>query len=202
MNEYNYMFGNFTTRTFSDVFTPNENDITEGRTQSVDMFKYYMSNSGIPLKITEENLSTLFYLLFARYGNSHLSTPNEESFLYKVASTIFMYGPSWEKRLEIQDKLRELRDEDLLKGSEAIYNSANAPGTSIAGLTDSEGKLDFLNGQNTTAYRKSKMEAYATLMSVLETDVTREFIDKFAYLFLKMAQPYSPLYFKTEVTEQ
>lgn len=185
------LYGNFRTRTFAEIFTEQGFD-------SVQVFDTAIKECGIPLKITDNSLSTLFYLLYARYGNSHIASFDENTFLYKLASTIFMYGPTWEKRIEIQDKLRALQETDILKGSEAIYNTANAPGTEIAGLVDNEGKLDFLSGQNTTAYRKSKMEGYATLASLLETDVTKEFIDKFANLFLKIVEPYEPLWYVTE----
>lgn len=185
------LYGNFRTRTFAEIFTEKGFD-------SVQVFNTAIKECGIPLKIKDESLSTLFYLLYARYGNSHIASSDENTFLYKLASTIFMYGPTWEKRIEIQDKLRALQETDILKGSEAIYNTANAPGTEIAGLVDNEGKLDFLSGQNTTAYRKSKMEGYATLASLLETDVTKEFIDRFANLFLKIVEPYEPLWYVTE----
>lgn len=185
------LYGNFRTRTFAEIFT-------EQGLDSVQVFDTAVKECGIPLKIKDESLSTLFYLLYARYGNSHIASSDENTFLYKLASTIFMYGPTWEKRIEIQDKLRALQETDILKGSEAIYNTANAPGTEIAGLVDNEGKLDFLSGQNTTAYRKSKMEGYATLASLLETDVTKEFIDRFANLFLKIVEPYEPLWYVTE----
>lgn len=187
-------YGNFRTRTFAEIFTQEGED-------SVNIFTNDITNCGIPLKIREDSLTTLFYLLYARYGNSHISSSDENTFLYKLASTIFMYGPSWEKRVEIQDALRSLTEADLLKGSSAIYNTANAPGTSLADVTDEEGKVDYISGQNTTDYRKSKMEGYATLASLLETDVTKEFIDKFANLFLKIVQPYDPLWYVTEEVE-
>jgi hypothetical protein len=187
-------YGNFRTRTFAEIFTQEGED-------SVNIFTNDITNCGIPLKIREDSLTTLFYLLYARYGNSHISSSDENTFLYKLASTIFMYGPSWEKRVEIQDALRSLTEADLLKGSSAIYNTANAPGTSLADVTDEEGKVDYISGQNTTDYRKSKMEGFATLASLLETDVTKEFIDKFANLFLKIVQPYDPLWYVTEEVE-
>lgn len=189
----NDAFGNFRTRTFSEIFKPETTD-----KNSVDIFKEIFVDSGIPLKVSEESLTTIFYLLYARYGSSHIASYDENQFLYKLQSIIYMYGPTWEKRIEIQDKIRQLKEEDLLKGGQAIYNTASAPGTSIAGLVDAEGKLDYISGQNTTAYRKSKLEGYALLESLLETDVTKEFIDKFANLFLKMVEPYSPLWYATE----
>ena len=185
----NSPYGNFRTRTFSDIF------------EEYDVFDLTMKECGIPLKITEESLQTLYFLLYARYGNSHIASSDENQFAYKIASTIFMYGPTWEKRVEIQDSLRALNDAEITQGGTAIYNSANAPGTSLADNVGPDGKVDYISGQNTTDYRKSKIEGYAVLANLLETDVTKQFIDRFANLFLKIVEPYSPLWYKTEVEE-
>lgn len=187
-------FGNFRTRTFAEIFSDDNLD-------SVVVFSSMFKNSGIPQKISDESLNTLFYLLYGRYANSHIASFDENQFLYKLQSIVFMYGPSWEKRVEIQDALRSLTEADLLKGSQAIYNTANAPGTSLADNVGPDGKVDYISGQNTTDYRKSKMEGYATLASLLETDVTKQFIDRFANLFIKVVEPYSPLWYVTEEVE-
>ena len=188
----NNMFGNFRTRTFAEIFTEQGKD-------SAERFKAMFADSGIPSKLKDENLTTLFYLLYARYGNSHIASFDENQFLYKLQSTVFMYGPTWEKRVEIQDRLRALEESELLKGSQAIYNSANAPGTELASLVNAEGKVDYISGQNTTAHRKSVIEGYAALAALLETDVTKDFIDRFQNLFLKIVEPYDPLWYVTEV---
>lgn len=182
-------FGNFRTRTFAEIYS------------SESKFKESFTNSGIPVEIKDTSLRTLYYLLYARYGNSHIASMDENQFKYKLQSVVFMYGPTWEKRLDIQKKLRNLSDNELLVGSQAIYNTAKAPGTDTAGLTDDEGKLSYIDGQSTTAYRKSKLEAYAILYEALETDVTKEFINKFKDLFLKIVEPYSPLWYATKVGE-
>lgn len=180
-------YGNFRTRTFANIYG------------SAEKFVSTLENSGIPLNIKKATATTLFYLLYARFGNSHIASMDENQFQYKVASTVFMYGPTWEKRLDIQEKLRNLTLEQIKKGGGAIYNTAKAPGTEMAGLVNAEGKVDFIDGQNTTAYLRSDMEAYSTLIALLETDVTKEFIDRFQNLFLKIVEPYEPLWYETEV---
>ena len=183
-------FGNFRTRTFTEIYG------------SMNKFKESFTNSGIPLEVSEKSLTTLYYLLYARYGNSHIANFDENQFKYKLQSIVFMYGPSWEKRLELQKKLRALSEDELRAGTEAIYNTATAPGTDLAGLLNESGKVDYIDGQNTTAYRKSKIEAYAFLEEVLKTDVTKEFIDRFKDLFLKIVEPYSPLWYSTEIGDE
>lgn len=183
----NNVFGNFRTRTFAEIY------------ESDTYFKSTFKDSGIPLKITDKSLTTLFYLLYARYGNAHIASTDENTFNYKVQSIVFMYGPTWEKRLDVQDKIRALTLDDIKKGGGAVYNTANAPGTDLAALTDEQGKVGYISGQNTTAYLRSDLEAYSTLLDLLETDVTKEFIDRFQNLFIKITEPYSPLWYETEV---
>lgn len=183
-------FGNFRTRTFSEIYG------------SANKFKESFTDSGIPLEISEKSLTTLYYLLYAKYGNSHIASFDENQFKYKLQSIVFMYGPTWEKRLEIQKKLRTLSEADIVKGSQAIYNNATAPGTELAGLVNEEGKLDYIDGQSTTAYKKSKLEGYAILYELIKTDVSREFINKFRELFLKIVEPYSPLWYSTEIGDE
>ena len=49
--------------------------------------------------ITNNNLEILYYLLYAKYGNSPIANFDETQFKYKLFSLIFQYGPNWEKEL-------------------------------------------------------------------------------------------------------
>lgn len=179
----NNIGGNFYTRTFGEIFG------------DFDTFYEDYTTCGIPVLLSHQNITTLFYLLYARYGNSHIASENENQFKYKVFSTIFMYGPTWEKRLEVQGKLRELTDEDIVLGSEATYNHAFSPNS--APSTNSREGLPYINDQNKALYTKGKLEGYANLMALLETDVTEKFIGRFKKLFLTFVEPYSPLWYKS-----
>lgn len=106
-----------------------------------------------------------------------------------------MYGPTWSKRLDIQEKLRGLTEDELMHGSKAIHNQAFNPGTAPSTQTLEE--LTAINQQATTNHKKSKIQAYVDLYDVLATDVTKEFIDKFARFFIKILAPDYPLLYKT-----
>lgn len=180
----NSLYGNYRTRTFSEVW-PDFNS-----------FQSYYDENFLPKKITEQSLQTLYFLLYSRYGNSSIANSDENQFKASVLATIFMYGPTWEKRLEIQDKIRALSENDILAGGSAIYNSAMNPETLPSTQTTEE--LNFINQQNTTKYKKSKLEGYAMLTDLLQTDVTKEFLDKFKKLFITVVQPQEPLWYVTE----
>lgn len=180
------MLVNSCTKKFVDIF------------ESYNDFYYYYLNCGIPTTIAsdapnkESNLRTLYYLLYAKYGNNFITNLDENQWRYKVFSIIFEYGPTWEKRLDIQNKLRTISDTDLLIGAKAIYNHAYNPSTDPS--TQSLQELTYINDQNTTNYQKSKMDAYTQLWNILATDVTEEFLYKFSYLFKKAIAPFTYLY--------
>lgn len=179
------LYGNYRTRKFTDIW------------EEVDAFIDDYSGVGIPTTISEESVTTLYYLLYARYGNSHIASSDENQFKYKVFSTIFMYGPTWEKRLEIQKALREMDLEEVRESAKAIYNHSFNPST--APSTDTMDELTTINDQNVTKHKRSKTDAYALLIGLLETDVTKEFIDRFAKLFLKIVEPELPLWYVTDI---
>ena len=147
--------------------------------------------------ITDSILVTkLFYLLYAKFGNSPIANLDENQFKYKLFSTVFMYGPAWEKRLDIQNEIRNLSADDLLQGAKAIHNHALNPETdpSTADLTE----LTYINEQNTTQYKKSKMDAYGQLWRLISTDVTADFLAKFNDCFKKFVMPANPLIYVTD----
>ena len=174
----------YNTKLFSDIWS------------DVDSFLTDYSSVGIPTTITENSATTLYYLLYARYGNNPIANLDEEQFKYKVFSVIFQYGPTWEKKLSIQSTLRDLSETDIIAGSKAIYNSALNP--SALPSTSSLEELEYINSQNTTNYKKSKMDAYAQLWELLDTDVTGEFINKFKPLFKIFVRPEKTLLYVTE----
>ncbi len=177
----------YSTVLFTDVWD-NEED-----------FAFDLSNSPFGGSISTsqpDNVSLVFYLLYARYGNNPIANRDINQFKYKIFSVIFQYGPTWEKRLEIQKKLRNLSDSEILIGSKAIYNQALNPSTAPGTGTLEE--LDYINSQNTTNYKKSKMDAYMQLIELLETDVTEQFLVKFKKCFKVFVAPEKPLLFVTE----
>ena len=181
----NSLYGSYRQVTFTDVWGDAQSFLSE-----------YKSN-GIQTTISEQSATTLYYLLYSRYGNSTVASSDTNRFKYDVWGTIFSYGPTWEKRLEIQEKLRELTDDDLFTGAKQIYNHAFHNGAPPA--TSYLDELPAINEQNTSKHKKAKMDAYAMLISLLETDVTQQFLDKFKKLFLIVVQPEKSLWYATRI---
>lgn len=157
------------------------------------------NTNGIPTTISDESATTLFYLLYAKYGNTPIKMADPNLFAYKCFQIIFQYAPTWEKRLEVQKAIRELSltDGELFQGGKAIYNHAMHDGSTTPTRPLTE--LGYIDSQNTTNYKKSKTEGLALMDSLLATDVTEELLSKFRPLFSQWLRPDSVPYFYTEV---
>lgn len=182
------LYGNYRQVKFTDVFP------------SVDEFINGYTTASIQQRLKNENISTLYYMLYARYGNSTIASSDTNQFKYKLWTIIFSYGPAWEKRIEIQDKLLSLTDEEIQKGNTTIYNHAFNPST--APSTETLEEIQYINDQTTQKNKRGKMDAYAYLWDLIDTDVTTEFLNRFQPLFLKIVEPELPLWYTTKLNEE
>ena len=183
MNNYTINFISPAHRTLSDIY-PTLKDFLDD----------YKSN-GIPTTITEDSAKTLYYLLQARYGSWQIASDSSDVFSMKLFAIIFQYAPTWEKKLDIQNKIRNLTEDEIRTGTKAIYNQAMNPGTEPS--TGSLEELTSINTQNTTGYKKSKLDAYMSVWGMLATDVTEELLARFKPLFSKWVLG-SPLLYADE----
>lgn len=185
MDEYNTM-------KFSDVWSDSDEFETEYLASPLASNSDYLHyGETVGNKTYPNNVELLFALLYANYGNSPIANLDVNQFKYKVFSIIFQYGLTWQKELEIQQELRNLSDTEIMQGSKAIYNHARHDGS--APSTDSLEETAYIDEQNTTNYKRSKLEGYNALQLLLKTDVTRIFIERFRQLFVYIATPsYGP----------
>lgn len=184
----NSLYGNYRQVKFTDVFPKIDEFINEYRAAHIQQ------------RVKNENISTLYYMLYARYGNSTIASSDTNQFKYKLWTIIFSYGPAWEKRIEIQDKLLSLTDEEIQKGNTTIYNHAFNPST--APSTETLEEIQYINDQTAQKSKRGIMDAYAYLWDLIDTDVTTEFLNRFQPLFLKIVEPELPLWYTTKLNEE
>ena len=144
---------------------------------------------------TSNLIETLYVLLCAKYTNSRIASDDKLQFKRKVFTIIFEYAPAWKKRLQIQEKLFNLDPdgEDVQNGTINIYNHAENPDTEPT--TTSYDALEGINNQNVSTFKRGKMEGYALLNDLLQTDVTEEFLGRFKKLFQTFLGPDGPQWF-------
>lgn len=187
----NEMLPQYSTELFVDIW------------DDVDEFKSDLAASpfaGCISTSTPDNVSIVFYLLYARYGNNPIANLDINQWKFKIFSVIFQYGPTWEKRLDLQSKIRNLTDTDLLTGSKAIHNHAFNPSTTPS--TSSLTELTYINDQQTSSFKKNKLDAYTQQWDMLETDVTEDFLNKFKKCFKNFVSPEKPLLYVTDLDEE
>lgn len=173
--------------TFSQVFP------------SVDLFQNDWE-SFIALKnIPEDKAQLTWYLLTAQYGSTPIANQTADLFKIKVFSTMYQYGPSWVKKLEIQETIRELSVDELRTGAKNIYNRALNPDT--APTTDTIDEITYINEQNVQKTIKSPLQAYNELKMILEDDVTKEYISRFKKFFRNVVMCDNALLYVTEEEE-
>ena len=187
----NSLYGNYRTRSFNEIY--------EKLKDFTDDF-YFYQNAGLdPNFATATSINTIFYLLSAKFGNSHIANSDENQFKLRLFSYIFQFGPYWEKKLSIQSTLRGLTEAQLLEGSKQINNHSYNPST--APSTDTLDELTTTNEQTATKFKKSRLDAYGLLSELLEKDVTEEFLNKFKKLFLVIVEPQLPLWYITDTNQ-
>ena len=129
----------------------------------------------------------IYYLLFANYGNSSISNMDVNQFKAKVFVKIFEHGPTWQKRLAVQEKLRGLTDEELMAGGKSVTNFAVNPNSSPT--TGALEELTFISQQTARNGKRARVDAYANLLLLLDENVTEQFIERFRPLFRRFVSP-------------
>ena len=117
--------------------------MTEVWSQASEFLTDYQ-NAGIPTTISVQNATTLYYLLYARYGNTPIANYDENQWKYKMFSIIFQYGPTWEKRLDVQKTLRDLQISDLVDNG-SYHELFNHSASETSSKTGSDNNTRTLN---------------------------------------------------------
>ena len=183
------LYGNYRTRTFTEIFESEEqgSSLFEREWKQAPFF-VELEEGAVPIK-------TVFYLLYANFGNSHIAASDENRFKYQLFSLIWQYGPVWNKEMKIQREIREADVEAFRTGTKNIVNNAQNP--SSAPTTNTLEELLYINAQNVSKTERSLADGYALMLSLLKDDLTEKFLRHFDKLFLTIVQPERPLWYET-----
>ena len=178
MNQFSDItFGEMWTKSFSDYFP------------DVETFLNKFHESPFNGCIKDESATILYYMLLGRYGESSYKSFNDYNNMLKTFTIIYQYGPTWEKRVELQKIFREMTLDKLKTGTLMIFNHAFNPTVPLA---ENEKIIKGINEQNTNQAIKNDAESYSMLWSMLKVDVSEYFLDLFNKLFLQVVQPQIP----------
>ena len=163
---------------------------------TVQDFKAEYQKIGLTKVLTDEYMTNLYILLCSRWGEAHISNNSVYNFKQQVCSTIYMYGPAWQKRLQLQKNLVGLNLSDIQVGDTKIYNHSYNPSTQPT--TQYLNQLPTINEKNTAKIKKGKVQAIRDLWMMIQTDVTKEFIDRFEHLFIPIMALQRPALYDVE----
>ena len=130
----------------------------------VDAFLADYASVGIPTTISTENATTLYFLLYARYGNSPIANFDETQFKYKVFSIIFEHGPEWEKKLSIQQTLRGMQLSDIVNDGSwtETFDSSGNDSRNTSGSTTNTGNVSVATNNSTENIKNNALNPGTT----------------------------------------
>ena len=181
------------TQTFADIYPDSDTFLNEYNATS-ETFKNPFPDvfNGDISKVV-----LLWSLLTSRYMNSSIANFDETQFKYRLFSTIWQFAPAWQKKLDLQEKIRNLTEDEIVTGSKTISDHAFNPSTEVEGGPNPDsGIIETINEQNKVRFVKSKLEGYSSLWDILRNDVTNDFLAKFKTLFTIVVEPTTKLLYE------
>lgn len=143
-----------------------------------------------PSDMTDDYLTKTYWLVAARFGDQAIAGYDDEGrWKLRLFQALNQYGPTWEKKSELQKSIRALSLEQLKETGKVINNTALNPNNEPT--TD---ELDFISSQYTSKSTMSNIDALNLQYLALNDDLDRDYTDHFKTLFSKFLLPDSPLY--------
>ena len=182
---------------------------------SSDKFLADYNNTGteftnqVPTTISQENALMTYLLLFSRYGNNPIANYDVTQFKNKIFTLIWQYGPAWEKRLSMQEDIRNLTLQEITQGTKTDWSSEgtqsqNNSGTdttinnhaynpSTAPTTQSTNELDYIDQQQ-VAKGSNTSTISGTDSKTTGQVVTKSKMDAYAQLWDLVATDVTNIY--------
>lgn len=104
------LYGRYRNPKFTDVYDNAEDFLADYK------------DVGIPTSISDESATTLFFLLYGKYGNSTIAASDLTRFKYRLFSIIWQHGPTWEKKIDIQKTVRAWAENEITISETLVVN--------------------------------------------------------------------------------
>ena len=178
------LFGNYLNMTFSDIYPSAEEFMEDAQGLAAKL---------IPEDFTPDSLEITYYLLLARYANSSIAAADVNRFKLQLFSLIYQFGGTWQKKVELQKKIRTLAETEARKSNVQINNHAYNPATQTS--TTAFDPLKHIDQKSAATQTKGLLETYAQIGLLLDDSITEDFISHFKKLFLWFVSPQRPLFY-------
>ena len=152
----------------------------------------YETGIGNLNKIDDKYVVLTWQLIASKFGSTPIRSNSVDQFKLAVFSIMVSEAPTWVRRLELQQTVRNLTEADLVAGETSIANRAENPDE--APTTNTMDELTYINVQTTNKQKRSKLQAYALLDSLLQDDLCETYVHRFNNLFKKVYVPATYVY--------
>lgn len=170
-------------KTFSDIYSSYES-FSEDFSGLGGVFVQHLS---------ETFEKKTFYLLTAYYGDLAISGyRNETRWKLKLFALIAEYGPEWETKTDLQEKLRAMTIDQIKEQGLSIRNSAYNPDNSPSDASLKE--LQYISSQQTARDTVNDLEATLQKYGALADGLDQDYMAHFKPLFSKFLLKDDPLY--------
>lgn len=160
------------------------NEIFPDANSFLEAYKEYEAAIDNVNAVEDKYVTITWQLVASRFGNTPIRSDSESQFKLSIFAVMFSEAPSFVKRLEIQGRVRNLTETELMEGETSIANAARNPATAPG--TQSMNELPYIDNQNVTKQKRSKLQAYALQLGLLENDLSETYIRKFEPLFARV----------------
>ena len=182
----------YDTNLFCEIWDSSESFLADYNNTGTDFTNQVLTT------ISQENALMTYLLLFSRYGNNPIANYDVTQFKNKIFTTIWQYGPAWEKRLKMQEDIRGLTLEEITTGTKTgwtsdgsqsqtntgsdttINNHAYNPST--APSTQSTNELDYIDQQQVAKGSNTSTISGSDNKNTEQT-VTKSKMDAYAQLW-------------------
>ena len=156
----------------------------------------YEAGIGNLNKVDDKYVVLTWQLLASKFANTPIRSQSVSQFKLAVFAIMASEAPTWSRRLELQNSVRSLTEADLLAGETQINNRAENPDENPTTSTMDE--LTYINVQTATKQKRSKMQAYALLDSLLQDDLCETYVHRFNSLCKRVLVPGQFIYISEE----
>lgn len=172
------------------------NEIWDDSTEFKADYNTYETGIGNLNKVDDKYVVLTWQLLASKFANTPIRSASVSQFKLAVFAIMASEAPTWARRLELQNSVRSLTEADLLAGETQINNRAENPDENPTTSTMDE--LTYINVQTATKQKRSKMQAYALLDSLLQDDLCETYVHRFNSLFKRVLVPAQYIYISEE----
>lgn len=167
---------------FKDVFT-NQNDFINAVGYLESDGTIYEGTSKVTPVLSDDQTYQCYYLLMSRYYDSTFKLTDKDSIARRFGAILASYGAVWAKHKEINQKVRNMSEDEIIEGQTSVSNNASNP--SIEPSTQTLEELTYIDNQLVNKTKRSKLNAYEQFKDMIDSEKDEWLINKFKDLFIK-----------------